>query len=159
MSPQMIITSILICDQTTKFLARSFLDINTPISYLYGLVQLALVFNSNGFASIFNRIPTAYTRIFLIPGVAFLLIICTFTLYRLHKINSKFSIPLALVIAGGTGNLIDRIFYNGAVTDFISIGISTFRTGIFNVADLALVAGSFGIGHLLFSSSMEQKNR
>jgi signal peptidase II len=30
---------------------------------------------------------------------------------------------------------------DGAVTDFVSLGLGALRTGIFNVADLAIVAG------------------
>ena len=50
-------------------------------------------------------------------------------------------IGLSLVAGGGVGNVIDRIFNNGAVIDFIRLGIGPFRTGIFNVADVAIVVG------------------
>jgi signal peptidase II len=39
------------------------------------------------------------------------------------------------------GNLIDRIINDGAVTDFVRLGIGSFRTGIFNLADVAIVVG------------------
>ena len=41
------------------------------------------------------------------------------------------------------GNLIDRIMNQGAVIDFMNIGIGPIRTGVFNVADLAILAGIF----------------
>ncbi len=54
-------------------------------------------------------------------------------------------ISLAMILSGGLGNLIDRIFRNGRVVDFMNIGInfgdSSLRSGIFNVADLAIVGG------------------
>ena len=46
------------------------------------------------------------------------------------------------MIGGGLGNLIDRIFNSGAVVDFVSIGLGGLRTGIFNVSDVAIVAGA-----------------
>ena len=49
----------------------------------------------------------------------------------------------ALIIGGGLGNLIDRILNQGAVIDFMNIGIGPIRTGVFNVADLAILAGIF----------------
>jgi len=52
----------------------------------------------------------------------------------------------ALVVGGGFSNLLDRIHNNGAVVDFINIGVGRLRTGIFNVADLAIM---LGIGLLL----------
>jgi signal peptidase II len=49
---------------------------------------------------------------------------------------------LALVAGGGISNLIDRLLYNGRVTDFLNVGIGGVRTGIFNVADMAIMAGA-----------------
>ena len=42
--------------------------------------------------------------------------------------------------AGGTSNQIDRAA-RGSVVDFINVGVGSLRTGIFNVADLAIVFG------------------
>jgi signal peptidase II len=49
---------------------------------------------------------------------------------------------LTLIVAGGAANLLDRLAY-GAVVDFLNLGIGgRLRTGIFNVADLAIAAGA-----------------
>ena len=45
------------------------------------------------------------------------------------------------MLAGGIGNLIDRVFHGGLVIDFLNMGIGPVRTGIFNVADMAIMAG------------------
>jgi signal peptidase II len=49
---------------------------------------------------------------------------------------------IALVAGGGIGNLIDRLAYNGAVIDFLNVGIGGLRTAIFNVADVAVFLGA-----------------
>ncbi len=46
---------------------------------------------------------------------------------------------LALIAAGGIGNLVDRILY-GQVRDFLNLGIGSLRTGIMNLADLYILA-------------------
>jgi signal peptidase II len=46
-----------------------------------------------------------------------------------------------LVAAGGIGNLIDRFARDGAVVDFMNMGIGGLRTGIFNVADVYIMVG------------------
>jgi signal peptidase II len=46
-----------------------------------------------------------------------------------------------LLCAGGIGNLLDRVRYDGYVTDFLNMSIGPLRTGIFNLADVALMAG------------------
>jgi signal peptidase II len=45
------------------------------------------------------------------------------------------------VAAGGLGNLWDRLATGGWVVDFMNLGVGPLRTGIFNVADVALMAG------------------
>jgi signal peptidase II len=53
---------------------------------------------------------------------------------------------MAAILGGAMGNLIDRIFYNGHVVDFIDVGIGTLRFYTFNVADMGVTVG----GTLLF---------
>jgi signal peptidase II len=48
---------------------------------------------------------------------------------------------LGLIVGGGLGNWIDRILHDGNVTDFVSVGLGPLRTGIFNFADVAVMAG------------------
>ncbi len=50
-------------------------------------------------------------------------------------------LALSLFCGGGLGNLADRLIHDGYVTDFLNIGLGPLRTGIFNVADVALMAG------------------
>jgi signal peptidase II len=45
-----------------------------------------------------------------------------------------------LLAAGGIGNLIDRVIRDGAVIDFMNLGIGPVRTGVFNVADVHIMA-------------------
>lgn len=52
----------------------------------------------------------------------------------------------AAVFGGAIGNLIDRVFYNGLVVDFIDVGIGTSRFYTFNVADMGVTVG----GAILF---------
>ena len=64
--------------------------------------------------------------------------------YLLKKETSKLNlIAYSLILAGGFGNLWDRIFHDrGQVIDFMLIEIiGPLRTGVFNVADMAIVAG------------------
>jgi signal peptidase II len=60
---------------------------------------------------------------------------------RVDRLELVPTIALSLLAGGGIGNLIDRIANDGAVTDFVRIGIGPLRTGIFNLADVAIVVG------------------
>jgi signal peptidase II len=48
---------------------------------------------------------------------------------------------LTLFVAGGASNWIDRLI-GGFVVDFLNVGVGPVRTGIFNVADVAIMAGA-----------------
>ena len=50
-------------------------------------------------------------------------------------------IGTGLVLAGGASNWVDRAI-RGSVVDFINVGVGSLRTGIFNVADLAIMLGA-----------------
>ena len=56
-------------------------------------------------------------------------------------------VALTLIAGGGVGNLIDRFFRDGRVVDFMNMGVTigkfSLRTGIFNIADVAIMAGLF----------------
>jgi signal peptidase II len=55
----------------------------------------------------------------------------------------------SLIVGGGFSNLVDRIFNRGIVVDFMNMGVGGLRTGIFNVADVAIMAG---VGLLLLNT-------
>jgi signal peptidase II len=63
-------------------------------------------------------------------------------------------LAILLFIAGGIGNLIDRMMHNGTVVDFINVGIGPLRTGIFNIADITIMGGA---ALLLFTTFRKQK--
>ena len=48
---------------------------------------------------------------------------------------------LSLGAGGGLSNWLDRLLHGGAVTDFVSLGLGPLRTGVFNLADVFIVAG------------------
>ena len=49
-------------------------------------------------------------------------------------------IGVCLVLAGGASNWVDRVA-RGSVVDFMNVGVGPIRTGIFNVADVAIMVG------------------
>jgi len=71
--------------------------------------------------------------------------------YWLAQLQDRLpALSLGLIIGGAMGNAIDRIRF-GAVADFFSFHIGSFYWYIFNLADVAIVAGVAG---LLYDSLM-----
>jgi signal peptidase II len=128
------------CDRVTKHYAMLTLAGEPTHSYLGDTVRLDYHENPGGFLSTgadWDR-PTR-TAVFQVANGTFLLIALIMA-YR-HKWSRLAAIGLILFVAGGLSNLIDRVAI-GTVIDFVNIGIGPLRTGIFNVADVAILAGA-----------------
>jgi lipoprotein signal peptidase len=68
-----------------------------------------------------------------------------FVLYLLVKEKDTFSkLMYSLILAGAIGNITDRII-NGAVVDFIDVGIGNLRWFTFNLADIFVSLGIIGL--------------
>ena len=132
------------CDQAAKLVARAQLSDSGPISLLNGLVRLEYAENSGAFLSLGSRLPPQARFFFLVVMVGGLLTVGLGLTIFSDRLNLRQKAVLALAVGGGLGNLIDRVA-NGAVVDFMSLGIGNLRTGIFNLADVAIMAGMIGV--------------
>jgi signal peptidase II len=142
------------CDQATKSVARSFLSDAVTRSFLGDTVRLHLVYNNGGFLSLGASLPLHWRTGLFIAGAGCLLIgVLAFAVLSKSRDASRV-LAVSLVFAGGAGNLYDRIAYGGRVVDFINIGIGPVRTGIFNVADVAIFMGLL----ILLSTAWRREN-
>ena len=136
-------------DQVTKWLASAFLaGKETVILIPPRILELTYLTNEGvaGGAFAGNRFATL---LFPILGLAALAVY----LFRFCPKEKRYRIPLAFVLAGGLGNMIDRIFRH-EVVDFISVPWLPWVTfkpfqfvdfPIFNVADICVTMGAFAL--------------
>lgn len=98
-------------------------------------------------------------NIFFIVLVSLILIYIIFFIIKNNKKFTKLQINcFLLILSGGIGNLIDRIF-RGAVVDFIDIGYKeVYRWPAFNVADSCVCVGIILFIISIFFSSKNKKN-
>jgi signal peptidase II len=78
-------------------------------------------------------------RILLIVVSIVLVGFCGYYLIRYGKNSKLFTACLTLIVSGGIGNAIDRIFRGGRVVDYIEVRL--FNFAIFNFADMCVVVG------------------
>lgn len=107
-------------------------------------VRIGFVMNSGVFLSLGHALgPAARFWLFVVGVGAVLALLLGLTLK-----DPRFRRPevaaVAAIVGGGVGNLVDRIQL-GAVRDFFNIGIGPLRTGIFNVADMAITFGGIAL--------------
>lgn len=142
-------------DQVTKFLAIKLYETYNELSFLHNFFHFSLIKNYNGFLGIVNGFSDNIRFFLLNVCVSFLLLGCLVYIFWSKNRHFHYITPLLFVVGGGISNLVDRLLYDGGVIDFLSIGIGSFRTGIFNLADVYILVGSFVIGCYFFSSPVK----
>jgi signal peptidase II len=126
------------CDRVTKHLAADALAGGR--SYLGDTVWLGYVENRGGFLSLGASLPPGVRTVVFTGGTGLMLVALTVLAIR-QRWHGWPAIGLALFVAGGASNWIDRVV-RGSVVDFLNVGIGPVRTGVFNVADMAIMLGA-----------------
>ena len=137
----LILVSCAGCDRVTKHIAREWLAPRPPISVLNDLVRFEYVENAGAFLGLGSSMPRELRFALFVILTGVILALTLAFIARVGDLGLGSLIGLSLVAGGGVGNLIDRILNDGAVTDFVRLGIGSLRTGIFNLADVAIVVG------------------
>ncbi|MEQ9496710.1 MAG: signal peptidase II [Deltaproteobacteria bacterium] len=129
------------CDQGTKHIAASSLRGRPTMSFLADTFRLQYAENPGAFLGLGSSMPEGWRFAIFVAGSGLLVLgTIAFMFARRNLARSQF-IALTLLAAGGIGNLIDRFVGDGRVIDFMNVGVGPVRTGIFNVADIAIMGG------------------
>ncbi|MBC7387268.1 MAG: signal peptidase II [Cryobacterium sp.] len=156
------ILGLILVDQATKLAAIQSLKGQFPRVHLGGLFRMEYAENSGAFLSLGATLSAELRVLIFVIAVGGFLGAAGWVLFRDRKLDRTTAFSLSLIVGGGVGNLIDRIFRpNHGVVDFLNVGIGNVRTGIFNVADMAIMLGvillaakSFERGH---ENSLQEK--
>lgn len=122
---------IVLLDQITKVIAQIFLPVSGSISVIPGIFHLTLVENPGVAFGLFAKLGN---------GLVFLIVICLVAiviyLRKMRHLHWLERLPLAMILGGAAGNLIDRIRL-GHVVDFLDFRIWP----VFNLADSFITVG------------------
>jgi signal peptidase II len=139
-----ILLTLVGCDQATKAYAVKNLKGQPPQSYLSDMVRIHYVENPGAFLGMGGQLdPDLKYWVLTIPTALILAWVLAFV-FSSRSIDRWTFVALAMIAAGGIGNSIDRFRLGGLVIDFLNVGFGQAvwqRTGIFNVADMAITAG------------------
>ncbi len=114
--------------------------------------DLVMVWNRGISYGLFQQDSEA-GRLFLV-GLS--IVACLILLIVLARSETRLSaVSLGLIIGAALGNAIDRLVY-GAVADFFSLHAFGFYWYVFNIADVAIVAGVIG---LLYDLLIESRKK
>ena len=130
-----IILALILIDQIIKLIVVNTIGATgESIAFIPNILNFTYVENTGGAFGLFSgRLLLIGLDILIIYAVARLL------LNKKYELDTKAKLGLSLIIAGGMGNLIDRIF-RGYVIDYIDI-TELINIIVFNFADICIVSG------------------
>lgn len=128
-------------DQLTKILIDSNMKPNESIPIIsIGDTQVLRLTNVRNPGAAFSILEGK--QVFLVIFTAIIVLAMLYLMISKKVKRPAYIWSMSLIVAGGIGNLIDRII-RGEVIDFIDVKIINFA--IFNVADICAVLGSAGL--------------
>jgi len=145
--PVLIIAAVIGLDQISKYIVAANMQVGESFNLVKYILNIRYTENEGASFGILrdNR------WIFMILSVIAIILMCAAILYlrrkNIRKNNFLISVALSLMLGGGIGNMIDRIFRSSAVeigkkvvVDFLEFAFVNFA--IFNVADSFICIGS-----------------
>jgi signal peptidase II len=129
-------------DRISKILVlKNFLNNSLSEVYINSFLNFSLVWNSGiGFGIMQLEANIFYILISIIITVINLILIY----WMLTSSNYIESIYISIILGGALGNLFDRYYY-GSVPDFIDLHYANFHWFTFNIADIFITIGIFGL--------------
>jgi signal peptidase II len=132
--------AVVLFDRLTKAWAVARLG-GRPIRLLGGAVELVLSENTGGFLSLGGRLPEGTRYALFVVAVGVGLLAASVWLARSRSLPLRRSLAAAAMIGGGASNIVDRLL-RGRVVDFAILRAGPLHTGVFNVADAAILCGA-----------------
>ena len=150
----LLISSVsIVLDQVTKWWASHYLTQGVMNSYLADWLRVGYVENTGAFLGLGSGLSDVAKFWIFVAAVGLILLGLLIFMLKSKQQNVYSLVSLSCIFSGGLSNFYDRAMNNGAVIDFLNVGIGTVRTGIFNVADMAIM---LGVIMLLFAPKQGQ---
>jgi signal peptidase II len=127
----LILVSVVLLDQSTKYLAETFINPTESLKIL-PVFHLVNVKNEGAAFGLFKNLGNEFFIVISIIAIGLIVALL------IRGKDGFFS--LSLILSGAVGNFIDRLLY-GYVRDFIDLSIGRYHWPAFNIADSALTIG------------------
>lgn len=131
-----IAAAVIAADQLTKFAVVVSIGLQESVDLIPGVFRFTYIRNEGAAFGMLS----SHRWIFIVLSIAAIVGIIVFVILKKPK-NKLLTTALGLVLGGGIGNMIDRL-YLGYVVDFLDFYLIPFWKWIFNVADACACVGA-----------------
>jgi len=143
-------------DRLTKWLVTSNMKLNDTIHLIkIGDTEVLNLYYCLNSGAAFSQLSGQ--TILLIVLTSIVIVGLLFLMITKRVKRPVYMAAISLIIGGGIGNLIDRIFNNGLVVDFIDVRVINFA--IFNFADICAVCGAGLLMIVVVVDEIREKKR
>ena len=151
----LLLVILLLVDMLTKIVADAYLDPwDSSIDIIPGYLEICLAYN-RGISFSIGSDASVPAKIALVAFTGVLFILLVIYYLKIDKRRTWVRVALVLIVAGGIGNLIDRVYYQvwepfsasdpstwDGVRDMVRLKIFMFDFGVCNFADFFIVGGA-----------------
>lgn len=136
----LLIAALLVgADRLTKWAVSANMELKDTIHVIkFGSTEVLNIYYCTNNGAAFSKL-SGHTTLLIIVTSAVILWLLYLMVFKKVK-RPVYVAAVGLILGGGVGNLIDRIFNGGLVVDFIDFRLINFP--IFNVADICAVCGA-----------------
>lgn len=136
----LLISAVLVgIDRLTKWAVATNMEPSDTIHLIkIGNTEVLNLYYTLNNGAAFSKLSGKTLFLIIITSVVILWLLFLMIAKKVHR--RVYLASISLILGGGIGNLIDRIFNNGLVVDFIDVRIINFP--IFNFADICAVCGA-----------------
>lgn len=145
---------VLILDQLTKYYVNTRMELYESIPVIPHWFDITYTRNPGAAFSMFANLPGWFRGAFLVTLSLSAIVVLLVLIARSEKLTLT-TFAFALILAGASGNLIDRGI-RGQVVDFLRVHYYDWNYPIFNVADSAI---TIGVALIILSSLRSEKEQ
>ena len=149
-----LVSVLLLADCTTKQVAAERLEPEHIPHEVWGdIVRFTLAYNEG---ASFSVSLGEHTRWIITALALCVLGVLMFQYWKAAAHDRTIALALGFIVAGASGNLIDRIRSPRGLVDFIDIGVGDVRFWTFNLADVAVFCGAIMLANLLIRRDRQE---
>jgi signal peptidase II len=149
---------LILADQLVKAWVTATMELHESFPVIPGLFNITYIRNPGAAFGFLADASPLFRQIFFVAVNLMAIGLILYSLVQARFIQASWRIPLALILSGAAGNLVDRVRF-GEVIDFLDVYVGSVHWPAFNVADSAITVGAVLLTILVFRGEKDEQQK